>query len=200
MSDSENTAGGDLAPRRGGIRWLALLPLVAFVALAALFYFRLGHDASTVPSALIGKKVPQFALPALDGSGMPGFGTEDLRQGKVTIVNVFASWCGPCREEHPQLMALAANESLKKKGLRIFGLNYKDKPANANTFIKSLGNPYARVGVDSGGRAAIDWGVYGVPETFIVKGDGTIAYKFIGPITAEAMKTRFMPALEKALQ
>lgn len=180
--------------------WLALIPLAVFLALAGLFLTQLGKDASRVPSPLIGKEIPKFALPALAGVNLPGFDDRELRQGKVTIVNVFASWCGPCRDEHPQLMQLAADKTLQAKGVRIFGLNYKDSAANAKRFLDSLGNPYIRIGVDGAGRAAIDWGVYGVPETFVVKGDGTIAYKFIGPISSEALKTRLLPEIEKALR
>ena len=180
-------------------RWMALVPLLLFLGLSALFLSRLGFDASQVPSALIGKSVPKFALPALPGTGLPGFNDADLRQGKVTIVNVFASWCGPCRDEHPLLMQLAGDEKLKSKGVQLVGLNYKDSATNAKSFLDTLGNPYARIGVDASGRTGIDWGVYGVPETFVVRGDGTIAYKYIGPVSAEGLKLRLLPAIEKAL-
>lgn len=188
-------------PERNRMRlWLTLLPLVVFLGLAALFYTRLGFDASQVPSALIGKSVPKFTLPALAGAGVPGFEDSQLRKGKVSLVNVFASWCVPCREEHPLLMELSRDKTLADKGVRIFGLNYKDKPSNALSFLKGLGNPYARIGADLSGRTGIDWGVYGVPETFVVKGDGTIAYKYIGPLSPEGVKTRLLPAIEKAMQ
>ena len=180
--------------------WLALIPLAVFLALSALFLARLGKDAAQIPSALIGKPVPKFSLPPLAGVALPGFDDDALRKGKVTLVNVFASWCGPCRDEHPQLMQLAQDKQLKARGLRIFGLNYKDSAANAKSFLDGLGNPYDRIGVDSAGRAAIDWGVYGVPETFVVMGDGTIAYKFIGPISPQALKARLIPEIEKAMQ
>lgn len=180
--------------------WLALIPLVVFLALSALFLSRLGKDAAQIPSALIGKQVPKFSLPQLAGLSAPGFDDGELRKGGVTLVNIFASWCGPCRDEHPQLVALASDATLKARGVRIFGLNYKDSPANAKRFLESLGNPYSHIGVDSAGRAAIDWGVYGVPETFVVKGDGTIAYKFIGPISPAALKQRLLPEIEKAMR
>ena len=178
---------------------LALVPLTIFMALAGLFLFQLGADSSRIPSALIGRAVPEFKLPPLAGAKQPGFATADLKAGKVSVVNIFASWCGPCRDEHPQLMKLAADPRLKSAGVQIIGLNYKDQPANAARFLSSLGDPYTHVGVDPGGRAAIDWGVYGVPETFIVKGDGTIAYKFIGPISPAALDKIVLPQIDKAL-
>lgn len=179
---------------------LTLVPLVLFLGLSGLFLTRLGIDASRVPSALIGKQVPKFQMPALAGTKLPGLSDADLRKGKVTLVNIFASWCGPCRDEHPQLMWLAKNENLRSKGLQIVGLNYKDKAANARRFLTALGNPYSAIGVDASGRVMIDWGGYGVPETFIIKGDGTIAYKFIGPISQQALQKKILPAIEKAMR
>lgn len=184
--------------RRSG--FVLLLPLIVFAALAALFYVRLGAgDASRVPSALIGKTAPNFELPGLPRSGVPGFATADLKKGHVTLVNVFASWCGPCHEEHPYLMQLAADERLKAAGVKLAGIAYKDDPENSLRFLGARGNPYGMIGVDSSGRAAIDWGVYGVPETFVVRGDGTIAYKFVGPISPTGLKDKLMPEIEKAL-
>lgn len=179
---------------------LALIPLAIFLALAGLFLSRLGTDSSRVPSALIGRSVPAFNLPPLEGMTQPGFADADLRKGGVTVINIFASWCGPCRDEHPQLMAMAKDESLKAKGLRIAGLNYKDMPANAKKFLDDLGNPYALIGADRSGRTGIDFGVYGVPETFVIKSDGTIAYKFIGPISEQALKNVLIPEIEKAMK
>jgi cytochrome c biogenesis protein CcmG/thiol:disulfide interchange protein DsbE len=170
------------APRR---RLIFLLPVLVFVALAALFVFRLGDgDPSKIPSALIGKPVPVFRLEPLegllaDGKPVPGFSNEDLK-GQVTVVNVWASWCAPCRQEHPLLVDLARDPSI-----RVVGINQKDNPDNARRFLGTLGNPFSAVGVDPNGRASIDWGVYGVPETFIVGPDGTIRYKQIGPLTPE---------------
>ncbi len=193
------TLGADAeAPRRfGGRRGLLLAPFVLFAALAVLFLFRLhAGDPSVLPSALIGRPAPDHALPPLeglraDGQQVPGFSRADLTTGEVTLVNIFASWCGPCRNEHPLLVVL------KDQGVRIFGLNYKDDPSNALRFMGALGNPYQRVGVDSG-RAAIDWGMYGVPETYVVSGDGRIAYRFVGPLTPEAVATTLLPEIAKA--
>jgi cytochrome c biogenesis protein CcmG/thiol:disulfide interchange protein DsbE len=186
------------AAQRG--RAALYFPLAIFVLLALLFFVRLyGGDASRLPSALIGKPVPAFALPALEGmDGVPGLTNDDLRQGHVTLVNVFASWCVPCRQEHPSLMALAADENLKAKGVRVVGLAYKDEPINARRFLLDGGNPFARIGVDHPGRVAIDFGVYGVPETFVIRGDGTIAYKFVGPLTPDAVRSTLIPEIEKA--
>ncbi|MDH7798226.1 MULTISPECIES: DsbE family thiol:disulfide interchange protein [unclassified Beijerinckia] len=182
-------------------RLLTLIPLAAFLALALLFFFRLGAgDASRVPSALIGKQVPAFSLPPVEGTNRPGFSDADLRQGHVSIVNIFASWCVPCRDEHPLLSQLAADAALSAKGVRLIGLNYKDEPVNAARFLNELGNPYALIGSDKPGRAAIDWGVYGVPETFVVKGDGTIAFKVVGPLSETSLRTVLLPEIEKALR
>lgn len=194
---SEALDGGPSQRRRV---LFALIPLVAFMALAALFYFRLGSDTQRLPSALIGRPAPQVTLPPLPGTNLPGFSGDDLRAGSVTVVNIFASWCGPCREEHPYLMKLAADETLKGKGVRIAGLAYKDDPDQSLRFLKNLGNPYGLIGVDRSGRAGVEWGVYGVPETFVVKGDGTIVYKFVGPIDERGLRERLMPAINAALR
>lgn len=179
---------------------LALLPLAAFLALALLFYERLGSDTQRLPSALVGRTAPTFSLPPLEGSNLPGFSDADLKAGSVTLVNVFASWCVPCRDEHPVLMAMAADETLKTLGVRMAGLSYKDDPANSNRFLRELGTPYSMIGVDRSGRAGVDWGVYGVPETFVVRGDGTIAYKHIGPLTGANVREKLMPEILKALR
>lgn len=182
----------------GRRRLLVLLPLVAFLALAALFYGRLfSGDPSRVPSALIGREAPALDLPALEGlthegQPVPGLSSAALA-GEVTVLNVFASWCVPCRDEHPYLVELS-----KMPGFRLVGLNYKDDAGNARRFLGRFGNPYAAVGVDANGRTAIDWGVYGVPETFVIGRDGRIAYKFIGPIDAQGLKERLLPEIEKA--
>jgi cytochrome c biogenesis protein CcmG/thiol:disulfide interchange protein DsbE len=171
-------------PRR---RILFLLPIVVFVGLALLFVFRLGGgDPSQVPSALIDKPAPQFTLAPLEGlvangKPVPGLSNADFR-GRVTVVNVWASWCGPCRQEHPLLVELAKDPSIQ-----VVGINQRDNPDNARRFLGALGNPFAAVGTDPKGRASIDWGVYGVPETFIVGPDGMIRHKHIGALTAEAM-------------
>jgi cytochrome c biogenesis protein CcmG/thiol:disulfide interchange protein DsbE len=185
-----------VARKPGGLpRLIYLLPLGFFLALALVFLMRLesGLDPSAVPSALVGKPAPEFALPPLEGSGVPGLARADL-DGRVTVVNIFASWCGPCRLEHPVLTALAGDERI-----RVVGINYKDRPANARRFLGELGNPFAAIGVDERGRTAIDWGVYGVPETFLVGPDGLIRFKFIGPLSVETVEGRLMPVIEAAL-
>lgn len=180
-------------------RLIVLLPLAVFLALAALFFFRLGAgDPSRIPSALIGRPVPQATVPPIeglerDGKPVPGFGPADF-QGVVTLVNVWASWCVPCHEEMPILMKLAGDGRF-----RIVGINQKDQPVNARRFLGRYGNPFAAAGADTSGRVSIDWGVYGVPETFVVGRDGKIAYKLIGGITAANVATALMPAIEKAL-
>lgn len=185
-------------PSRRRVGFLALVPLALFLALAVLFYARLGAgDPSEVPSALIGKPVPDFRLDGVagltrDGAPVPGLSSGDLAKG-VFVVNVFASWCAPCRAEHPLLADLA-----KDKRIRLYGLNYKDADDQALRFLNGLGNPYAAVGVDRNGRVGIDWGVYGVPETFVVA-DGRIAAKLVGPLTPERISAELKPAISKAL-
>jgi cytochrome c biogenesis protein CcmG/thiol:disulfide interchange protein DsbE len=179
-------------------RWLAFLPLVGFAILSALLFVRLyAGDPSKLPSALIGEAAPPLTLAGLDGG--PGLTDADLRQGHVSVVNVFGSWCEPCRLEHPNLMALASDEALKQKGVVVYGVAQKDSAENVRRFLGALGDPYAKVGLDPNGRAGIDWGVYGVPETFIVRGDGTIAYKVVGPMTGEALANEVRPQILKAL-
>jgi len=183
------------ARRRGA---LAALPLIAFAALAALLFARLyAGDASRIPSALIGQSAPALALPGLDGA--PGLADADLRQGHVTLVNIFASWCVPCHEEHEFLMALAADAALKAKGVVLVGVAQKDSQENIRRFLGAGGDPYAKVGLDGDGRAGIDWGVYGVPETFVVKGDGAIAFKLVGPIDAATLESVLKPEIAKAM-
>ena len=176
-------------------RLLLLLPLFVFVALATVFLLRLetGGDPGAIPSALIGKPAPDFDLPPLEGVARPGLARSDL-DGQVTVVNVFASWCGPCRLEHPHLMELAKDDRV-----RLVAINYKDRPGNAVAFLADLGNPYAAIGVDANGRAGIDWGLYGVPETFIVDRDGIIRYKLVGPIGDETLDTVIRPEIDKVL-
>lgn len=184
-------------PRRSPLRFL---PLVFFAALALLFLVRLfAGDVSLLPSALIGKEVPHFSLPAITGlAEKPGLADQDLRRGGVTILNVFASWCAPCHLEHPLLLALAQDDKLAGEGVRLYGIAYKDAPENIRRFLGQNGDPFARVGLDESGRTGIDFGVYGVPETFIIKGDGTIAFKYVGPITEVALRDTILPEIEKA--
>ena len=183
--EAENPLTLETANRR--VRLVYLLPLFVFLALAALFLVRLySGDPTRVPSVLIGKPAPAFALEPLpglarDGRPTPGLSTEALK-GAVTIVNVWASWCAPCRQEHPLLMQLAKDPTLK-----VVGINYKDNPENARRFLGALGDPFVAVGIDPNGRTAIDWGVYGVPETFVVGADGVVRHKHIGPLTPAAM-------------
>jgi cytochrome c biogenesis protein CcmG/thiol:disulfide interchange protein DsbE len=193
MSVNENT--GNVGRRR----LIVLIPLVAFLALAALFMYRLGTgDPSRIPSALIGQPAPPTSLPPLaglerDGHPVPGLDGAAFK-GEVTLVNVWASWCVPCRDEAPLLMTLAAD-----RRIRVVGITYKDQPDNARRFLGRYGNPFVANGVDGNGRAAIEWGVYGVPETFLVGRDGRIAYKLIGPITPDNLDRVLKPAIEKAL-
>ena len=176
-------------------RWLAFLPFIIFMVLAGVFLAQLlsGRDTSTVPSALIGQPAPQTILPPLDGTDLPGFDPAQFK-GKVTLVNVWASWCVPCRQEHPVMMELT-----RQGKIEIFGLNYKDKPDNARSFLAELGNPYTALGVDGNGRAAIEWGVYGIPESFLIGKDGTIVWKHVGPFDPQNIATTLLPEIEKAL-
>jgi cytochrome c biogenesis protein CcmG, thiol:disulfide interchange protein DsbE len=188
----------DAAPRRRS--FLMLLPLIFFAGLAVLFWFGLGAgDPSRIPSALIGHPAPQTPLPPLqglsvNGQAVPGLDPAALK-GKVSIVNVWASWCVPCHDEAPLLVELG-----KDKRFQIVGINYKDAADNARRFLGRYGNPYDVVGVDGNGRAGIEWGVYGVPETFVVARDGTIAYKLVGPITPDNISSVLKPAMDKALK
>ena len=185
-------------PARGR-RILVLLPLVVFLALTALFLVRLfSGDPSRIPSALIGRPAPAVDLPPMqglerDGKPIPGLAAADFR-GNVTVVNVWASWCIPCRDEAPFLLELGGDTRI-----RLVGINYKDQPDNARRFLNRYGNPFAASGVDQNGRAAIEWGVYGVPETFLIGRDGRIAYKLVGPLGAENFEREMKPAIEKAL-
>jgi len=186
------------APRTS--RWMMALPLVAFAALAAIFWFRLGSgDPSRIPSALIGHPAPPTALPALEGllnngAQVPGL-DPSVFKGKVSVVNIWASWCVPCHDEAPLLTELGRDSRLQ-----VVGINYKDSPDNARRFLGRYGNPFGIVGVDANGRASIEWGVYGVPETFIVGRKGTIAYKLVGPVTPENINTVLRVEIDKALK
>ena len=174
-------------------RWIYILPVAAF-GLLAFFLFRSlwSPPPSVIPSALLNKPVPRLVLPPLDDRS-PTFTPADLASGKVSVVNVFASWCLPCRDEHPLLIQLQ-----QQTNARILGINYKDDPENARRFLAQLGLPYDAVGADIKGRTAIDWGVYGVPETFVVDGQGIIRLKFVGPLTQKAIVEVILPAIAAA--
>ena len=186
----------EMRPRR----LVVLVPLIVFAGLTALFLVRLSAgDPSLIPSALIGHPVPQTALPPIaglkrDGAGVPGIDPASFT-GAVTVVNVWASWCVPCHDEAPLLMQLAQDQRL-----RVIGINYKDTPDNARRFLGRYGNPFGAVGVDGNGRAAIEWGVYGVPETFVVGREGKIVYKLVGPITPDNIDSVLKAEIEKAMK
>lgn len=194
-SDDRSGAG------KGGVgRYVvALAPLLVFAVIAGTAGKMLydqdfnGKNVSEIPSALIGTKAPTLALPPLEGSNLPAL-TDAAISGKLTLVNVFASWCVPCRDEHPVLKELA-----KDGRLNVVGINYKDRNDNALRFLGELGNPYSAIGVDPNGKAAIDWGVYGIPESYLVGPDGTILFKKVGPFDPQSLAQGLMPAIEKAL-
>lgn len=193
---SDNSASQSV-PRKGR-GWL-FAPLIIFVVMAGLFAFALtSGDPSKLPSALIGRPVPHTDFPALEGlmvadKPVPGFHATDLAKGKVSVVNFWASWCVPCIEEHPLLITLK-----EKSGVDIYGVNYKDQPEAGRRFIGRYGNPFTAVGTDQAGRNAIEWGVYGMPETFVINGEGKIAYKHVGPISKESLETKLLPAIAAA--
>jgi cytochrome c biogenesis protein CcmG/thiol:disulfide interchange protein DsbE len=197
MSKSEGNAAG------GGTRMrivLAALPLAVFIALALIFWTQLnsGRDISEIPSALIGTKAPWRDLDPLagatkDGAPVPALTTQTAR-GKLTLVNFWASWCVPCRQEHPVILQLA-----KDPRITVVGVNYKDGAENALRFLGELGNPFSAIGLDPAGRMAIDWGVYGIPESYLVGPDGTILYKRVGPFDDKSLTEGLYPAIEKAL-
>jgi cytochrome c biogenesis protein CcmG, thiol:disulfide interchange protein DsbE len=194
MSETASQSG-QMLPRR----LIVMVPLILFIGLTALFLIRLNAgDPSLIPSALIGHPVPQTALPPIaglkrDGAAIPGLDPASFK-GVVTVVNVWASWCVPCHDEAPLLMQLAQNPRL-----RLVGINYKDDAENARQFLGRYGNPFAAAGADQNGRASIEWGVYGVPETFVIGRDARIAYKLVGPITPENLESILEPQIEKTL-
>jgi len=179
---------------------LFVIPLIIFLALAALFLYRLGSgDPNLLPSALIGRPAPHTELPPLpgverDGKPVPGLSSASFA-GHVTLLNVWASWCVPCHDEVPFLAALG-----KDKRIQLVSINYKDTEENARRFLNRYGNPFVAVGVDASGRTSIDWGVYGVPETYLIGRDGTIVYKLVGPVTADNLAGALNPEIEKALK
>lgn len=180
----------DEKPARSGL--MRFLPIVVFLAIAGAFGFGLMRkDGDVLPSALIDRPAPQTELPPLLDN-LPGLEAAGMADGKVKLINVFASWCVPCRVEHPFLMQLA------EEGIDVRGMNHKDKPDQAKSFLNDLGNPYSAIGTDENGRAGIEWGVYGVPETFVVNGEGKIVYKHIGPIQNDDLDAKIRPAIAAA--
>lgn len=172
-------------------RFLLLIPAVLFAGLVWLFYAGLsGPPPSQLPSPLVGKPAPEFTLPALSGGG---FSHADLAKGEPTVVNFWASWCAPCRVEHPLLEALAA-----RGNIRLYGVAWKNKPELARRFLDELGNPFARADLDETGRMGIDWGISGVPETFVVDGRGIIRAHYAGPLTPDVVSEVILPALKGA--
>ena len=176
--------------RKSRKRLVFLLPVTLFIALAVALAWGLTRDPGELPSVLIGKPVPEFALPPVQGRTL-GLSSDDL-QGEVSLINVFASWCTACRDEHPLFMRLSASGVVP-----IHGLNYRDRPEDAAGWLDELGDPYTRTGADRNGRVGIDWGVYGVPETFVVGPDGRIAYKHVGPVTERALKETILPLVAR---
>ena len=182
----------EAAAQPGRRRWLLFgVPLALFLLVAVFLGIGLTRDPSTLPSALVGKPAPDFTLPPLEGRDQHGFSRADLG-GRPMLINVFASWCTACRLEHPVFMRLKAEGVVP-----IHGINYKDRPDDAAAWLDELGDPYTRTGADRDGRVAIDWGVYGVPETFIVDRDGRVAFKQVGPITPEVYAGTIAPVLER---
>lgn len=181
-----DATGASIPPQRGRLRLILFVPLTIFFGVGLAFLIGLHRDLNTLPSTLIGKPVPEFSLPPVKGRTL-GLATGDLK-GEVSLVNVFASWCVACREEHPVFMQLRARGAVP-----IHGLNYKDKPDDAARWLDKMGDPYTRTGADLDGRVAIDWGIYGVPETFVIDRQGHIAFKQVGPITPQILETTILP-------
>lgn len=181
----------DEAPKRGFPVW-ALVPLLAVAVIGAVFVYGLGRDRpDDLPSELVGRPVPEFALPPLD-EGEPGLASADLAGAGVKLLNIWASWCVPCRAEHPIITALA------ERGIPVYAINYKDEEADARAFLDELGDPYRAIGADTRGRVFIEWGAFGVPETFVIDGAGRIVYRHPGPIAPSDVEKFILPAIERA--
>jgi len=177
-------------------RLLAALPVLVALVFGGFFLWGLNpdRDPNAIPSVLISQPAPTFDLPPVEGVGVPGLSRGDLTgNADPVVVNVFASWCLPCRAEHAVLTRI-----VERDGIRLFGINYKDKPEAARSWLEELGNPYERIGSDLDGRAGIEWGISGVPETFIVAGDGTVLYRYVGPIVGSEAEGKFATALAQA--
>jgi cytochrome c biogenesis protein CcmG, thiol:disulfide interchange protein DsbE len=171
----------------------AMIPVLLFGVIAIILWRGLSNDPKFIPSVLLNKPVPEFNLKAVEGIQLPGLSHADLKKGNVTIVNIFASWCVPCREEQPLLMSLSVN-----KDINLVGINNKDTPADARNFLGTYGNPFTAIGSDIEGRATIDFGSYGVPETFVVDGNGIIRYKVIGGLGPSMTDGSFFKEVQKA--
>jgi cytochrome c biogenesis protein CcmG, thiol:disulfide interchange protein DsbE len=192
-AQSVGSTGGAAATGSGtrGRRWLFVLPLVAFVALALALAYGLTRNPRDLPSALLNRPVPTFELPPIEGYAKDGFSTADLQDG-TAVVNVFASWCVPCRAEHPLIERLSEH-------VPVYGINLKDRPQDIIAWLGELGDPFHRIGADRQGRVAIEWGVYGIPETFIVH-DGRIVHKHVGPFTAKHLEETLLPLIQELNQ
>ncbi len=199
--DEPAMAAEETTPQKGGVKLSVLIPLIVFLVVSAFFVWGLiKGDPRKIPSVLIGKPVPEFDLPPLpgamtaDGRPIPGLSSADLKSVPgIKMVNFFASWCVACRQEHPFVMELA-----RRKVMPIYGIAYKDAPEKSLAWLSELGNPYERIGMDRKGRVGIDFGVYGIPETFFIDEKGIIVYKYIGPLGPRAWQEEVIPALEKA--
>jgi cytochrome c biogenesis protein CcmG/thiol:disulfide interchange protein DsbE len=189
-AQAQETRQGAVSRPSGARRTALLVPLLLFGGIVIFLAIGLRLDPREVPSPLIGKPVPAFSLPPVRGR-LLGLASSDLK-GEVSLVNVFASWCVACRAEHPLLMRI------QREGIvPVHGLNYKDRPDDAARWLDEMGDPYTRTGADLDGRVAIDWGVYGVPETFVIDRDGTIAYKHIGPISPSVWNQMLLPLIRR---
>jgi len=177
-------------------RIVFLLPILLVVVMGGFLLWGLNpeRNPNEIPSVLIAQPIPEFSLEPVEGLETPGLNAAVLREmDEVVVVNVFASWCVPCRAEHAVLTRM-----VREDGVRLMGINYKDKPADAVKWLDNLGNPYERIGSDLNGRAGIEWGISGVPETFIIGADGTVLYRYVGPVVGEAAESKFLIALAQA--
>lgn len=196
----DNSSSEQLPGSTGRRRFWTILPLAIFAGVAGVFIIALLFgDPKNIPSVMVGKPVPVFSLPAIanvtgpDGQPAPGFDQNALKRGKITILNVWATWCASCRDEHPMLMTLN-----KRAGVQVFGIDYKDNAGEARRYLQRHGNPYNALGEDKTGRVAIDFGVYGVPETFIIDGNGVILLRHPGPVTEDVLTAMILPVIAKA--